>query len=384
MRHFLFFVFLFCLQQVYSQSVFNPGYIISNQNDTTFGLIENNSFVENAKYCVFKKSDNSEIIRYAPTEIKAYRFTNGKYYSSEIIYETPIFLEYLVKGNLNLFYNRDELGNNYFFVSKNNLPLTELYTSKRLVENNENFSVNSSTFAGTDTVFTEVSDDYESKARDQIFQNKKFVGILKYFTENNPKLINSINSAELSQTSLIGIVKKYNELTEVAGKNNSFSKKYKHNILVQVGGGLSVFNVIKHNGVYDYKSIFGANPQETSSPNIQRINRQTYGAQVLLQQSKSNENLYLGIGFFYNGMLTENTPFYRVPLSINYISQKMGLSPTFSYQFDLNKYAMYQKAELGLIYRFKKLSLNLTAGAYTKTFVNIYGFGSQLSLGYTL
>ena len=63
MKYCVFLVFAFCFQLSYSQSVFNSGYIISNQNDTTYGLIENNSFVENAKYCVFKKSDNSEKIR---------------------------------------------------------------------------------------------------------------------------------------------------------------------------------------------------------------------------------------------------------------------------------------------------------------------------------
>ena len=342
MRHFLFFVFIFCLQLSYSQSVFNPGYIISNQNDTTYGLIENNSFVENAKYCVFKKSDNSEIIRYAPAEIKAYRFTDGKYYSSEIIYETPVFLEYLVKGNLNLFYHRNEAGKNFFYVSKNNFPITELISKNSILNNEDGSADDMNLFPN-------------SYVGEKSFQVKKFIGVLRYYTDNHPKLTNSINDAELTHQSLIAIVNKYNTLTGGAETKSTYAKKFKRKIILQTGVGV----------------LIGIDKPENS---IKVLYMPTFGTQVLFQQSERNENLYLGIGIYPMTL--------SVPLSINYISQKQGFSPTYSYGVNLLGFAMLQKAEIGLSYRMKNLSFNLSAGVQTYLFVKILFPELQLKLGY--
>lgn len=354
------------LSCLYSQSEFYPGYIISNNNDTTHGLIENNSFVQNAKYCVFKESENAETIKYSPSDIKAYRFVNGKYYSSEMVNDVPLFLEYLVKGRLNLFFSRDKDGYNYFFVSKNDIPLTELNTSKRILGEDNSFSIDTSMFA-----FSGVTE--------KSFQSKKFIGVLKYCTDNNPKLITDINNAELTHQSLIGIVNKYNNLTDE--KENTYSKKFKRNIIVQVGSGMSVFNVVSDNAV-NFNTLLGVNAQNNADLDIQKIFRPSYGAQVLFQQSERNENLYLGLGFFHYGMLNKYISFFRVPLSINYLTQKSGISPTFSYQLDLNRFALFQMAETGLKYQLKKFLVNLNVGLYSNQFIRIYGYSMSLRVGY--
>ncbi len=341
---------------LHAQSVFQPGFVITLENDTVYGLIENNSYAQNAVYCVFKKSETTETINYSALDIKSYQFVGGKYYSSEKVGEKPMFLEYLVKGKLNLFFNRDIDGNNHFYVSKDNIPLTELYISKSILGENNEFSVDNSQFA--------FSVDGEKS-----FQSKKYIGVLKYYTENHPKLIKDIDNVGLTHQSLIKVVSKYNSLFEDVHTESAYVKKFKRKIIVETLGGFTSFNIL-----VDNSSGLNLIPQSPFYP--------SYGLQVLFQQTERSENVYLGLGFQRYGMLFEKAVFLRVPLSVNYLSQKKGFSPTFSYQIDLDKLPLYQKAEVGLKYQYDKFSLKIAADIHTRYFVKLYGLGTQLGLSY--
>ena len=83
--------------QLSGQNNFRPGYYITWENDTIFGLIDYRGEVKNSGFCLFKKDETSEPKRFEPSEIQAYRFTDSKYYISRTIHlkeqEKQVFLE---------------------------------------------------------------------------------------------------------------------------------------------------------------------------------------------------------------------------------------------------------------------------------------------------
>jgi hypothetical protein len=90
----------------------NPkeGFIITNQKDTIYGLIDYRSNTVNAKECTFKANNESEYKTYAPGQISAYRFKEtGKFYiSKKYENEDEVFAEFLISGMMNLY--RVEMG----------------------------------------------------------------------------------------------------------------------------------------------------------------------------------------------------------------------------------------------------------------------------------
>ena len=84
------------------QTVFRPGYVITNNNDTLRGLIDYRNETKSATTCVFKESETSTAKEFKPFDIKGYGFTDNKYYVSKNVkskdQEIPLFLEYLVNG----------------------------------------------------------------------------------------------------------------------------------------------------------------------------------------------------------------------------------------------------------------------------------------------
>lgn len=113
----LFFIFIFHSQ--YAQSDFREGYIINNENDTTYGLIDYRGSMRSSKHCTFKSDDASEQIKYSPSEIAGYRFTDNKYYVSRTVKReegaSVFFLEFLINGKVDIYFYRDK-GEDYYLV----------------------------------------------------------------------------------------------------------------------------------------------------------------------------------------------------------------------------------------------------------------------------
>lgn len=177
-------LFLLGTIQLIAQSDFRSGYVIKNNNDTIYGLLDYKNNNANAQKCTFRKDIKSKDQLFTPEEIKAYRFTNSNYYISKSITtknETKkLFLEYLIKGIVDIFYYSDN-GDHYFVNdSKNNLR--ELKNEKIKIEKNNTHYFN---------------------------EKKEYIGILKVIFEKSPSIINRINKVDLTQKSLIKITHDY-------------------------------------------------------------------------------------------------------------------------------------------------------------------------------
>jgi hypothetical protein len=179
-------------------SQFKKGYIITNSNDTTYGYIDFEGSAVNTTHCKFISLPDSTKHIYYPGDIKAFRFTGSKYFSTwEIRIDNElknVFLEWLIKGRASiLLYTPKDMKTRYFLKMDND-SLFELINTVSL-----------NTGLITHGIFKEeVTYEHNSK---------EYVGTLIYCLRDCPSLQSTIENSSLGGNPLIKIVKKYQEIT---------------------------------------------------------------------------------------------------------------------------------------------------------------------------
>ncbi len=178
---------------------YQPGYIITNQLDTAFGLLNNRSYVENAVGCEFKKSSEDKVVSYKPFEINSYWFTDGKYYiSKEVTIDSiaqKVFLEYLVKGKANIYYLRNPQGE-YYFIQKENESMIPLTAEKYYM----NYDESNNKWITT-----------KNENSSNIGESKKYIGTIKYVLRDAPGLYDEIDKSQLDHSDLIKLAVDYHK-----------------------------------------------------------------------------------------------------------------------------------------------------------------------------
>lgn len=172
----------------YAQTDFRPGYYITWDNDTVWGLIDYRGKIRNSSFCEFKENETSNSIRFAPSEIQAYRFVDDKYYVSKEIkfgdMGKPVFLEFLVDGITNL----------YFYCSINeSFYLIEDKKGNLLKLDNE-----------------EKKEYIEGKGY-VLKKNYEYIGCLKVVMSDCMEIQKDIEKVSMGQKSLIEITKEYHD-----------------------------------------------------------------------------------------------------------------------------------------------------------------------------
>ena len=137
-RHLLILLCAFLIKPVMAQQDFRPGYVILNSGDTLKGEIDYRADYFMGLICTFRENTNAPKRKFTADSIMAYRFTNSKYFVSENIKtegsneNKRVFLEYLIKGALSVYYLRDDNGDHYY-INKKGYNLLELPYSEQLV-----------------------------------------------------------------------------------------------------------------------------------------------------------------------------------------------------------------------------------------------------------
>lgn len=240
----LFFSFFFLLTSpLISQKDFKPGFIIKNEQDTIYGLINVNSNSKNSLSCEFKKEENAVVQHYKPFDIQAYKIDHEKFYvSKEVVFndeKKQFFLEYLVNGIVDLFYlNYNTLG--YFYIEKGD-------TIVRL-SNNEY--------------------DYKNKYGTKYRTNsKQYKGTLKYLFNDSPEIFNKINNTSLSIKPMISLTEDYHNSVCDDYKCINYRKNTKIDISIEpyVGYVYSIMGLQNSNDKYSDNSLgFGVNMRLSS------------------------------------------------------------------------------------------------------------------------
>ena len=177
------FVLLF-IYNSFGQNDWEPGYILSNPNDTIKGYIQIQDSRYNSKLCNFRIDLDGKIQVFSPKDILGYRIIGGKFYISKNIEglegETSMFLEFLIQGMVNIYHLKD---NESRFFGEKDGKIFELKNTKRILK---------------------VGD------LDYLRENKEYIGILSYMLKD-ADMLTMVQTSELTSKSLIQIAKKYHE-----------------------------------------------------------------------------------------------------------------------------------------------------------------------------
>lgn len=219
----LFFLIIFGFEEIKAQTMFRPGFIITNNNDTVKGFVDYRGDTRNARRCDFKKSLDSETKEYSPTDIKSYRFADSKFYVSKKVEvngtETQVFLEFLVDGIADLYYLLDE-SNSHYYIEKSDGKIFEL--------NNEEITV-------------------DKDGKTYIAENKAYIGLLKIAFADCPQLFKQINQTKLDTKPLIEVTKNYHNFVCTDQKCVIYEKqiapvKFTFAPIISMNGSFLVFH----------------------------------------------------------------------------------------------------------------------------------------------
>lgn len=263
---FPFFCFLF-LQVAFAQRDFRPGYIITNDNDTLYGQIDNRGNQSLSTSCVFLSADGIKT-EYTPYDIRAFRFIDGKYFIAKEIDEMMFFLEFLIHGKISIYYRYKD-GEDRYYMEKENEPLFEIKKTKELAD------IKGRT--------------YEKKS--------KYHGTLLYYTKEAPELHKKIDGiTEPTHKNMISLAQDYHNIVCDDEKCVIYEKKpARVKAAVEPVIGTSIGELLK-----------------TPYPGG--------GVYVHIAKAQRNEHLYLRTGLFVGETI-------RIPLQIEYKYPKGFFQP---------------------------------------------------------
>jgi hypothetical protein len=142
---------LICLTELaFSQSDYRNGYVITNANDTVFGLVDYREKANAFESCNFKVSGDQNTVNYGPGSIIGYGFKNDKFFQSREVSirdqsSQVVFLEVIVRGLVSLYRFKDA-----YFVEKGTGGLSELINEKKeLVVGGRRMTRNTYQYIGT-------------------------------------------------------------------------------------------------------------------------------------------------------------------------------------------------------------------------------------------
>lgn len=274
LKNLILFGLLLSIGALNAQTDFRDGYIIENTGDTLFGGIDYRGDFLMSGLCKFK--DKDDIIKnYSPNDVIAFRFIDSKYYVSREINCRKVFLEYLIKGKVNIYYMRDEDGDHYY-LDKENIRLTEIPYKE-----------------GVKYVDNEL----------KYFESKKHIGILNYYMQDASGFQSRIQSVKKPEhRSLIKLAEDYhNSVCE--GEECIVYEKKQPILKVNIEGVAGVVNYENVDDLVD-KYYFQS------------------GVIAHFWMPRTNEKIYFKTGFLYSQPEQdgEKEEYIKVPVHLGYLA----------------------------------------------------------------
>jgi hypothetical protein len=287
-----------------AQDNYRKGYIITNENDTIYGLLQNRSSKQAGRQCNFKQNEEAETSSYLPGQIIGYRFDEGKYYISKIItqygQEQTVFLEFLIKGKANFYALNDNEGSRFFIETEKD-GFVELTDHEKIVR----------TDSGT------------------FYSSNKYMGKLLYIMADYPQLATVINQTDLQSKPLIHLAKEYQTLACPTEECTVFEKRFKPvSVGISFHGGVVMKNlnmgdrIISDNRIgfcggasIRFRNILYSNERISLETGINLIKNNTFIFKSSESNTQSEKVIYYDKGYYIN-------KFDEVYFSDNYIKVK--------------------------------------------------------------
>lgn len=304
-------ILLLCLSanMVYAQTDFRPGYVIKAPGDTLYGEIDYRGDLYMSSVCRFRNAQK-ETKDYTPHEILAYRFIDSKFYVSKDVNGERNFLEYLLNGEVNVYYMRDDNGDHYY-INRDGEDLVEIPYQEdiRLIG-----------------------------GRQVLHTTNHHVGLLTYYMQDAPQLKPKIDRMKApSHHNLIKIAEEYHHAV-CDDKDCIIYEKRQPLIKVNLEAVLGV--------LYLHDKIVKTNDLD--------VNNKSYSHRGVLLHfwlPRTNEKLFLKTGFMYSKLLKlngEKIKHIQVPVHLGYMAPPTyTIRPTFSISILSPSYSAGVVAKIG-------------------------------------
>lgn len=179
---------------VMGQDNYKKGYVITLENDTLFGKINDAGGYKNSRLCTFKQHKKHKVTEYLPGEIKGYRMYDDKYYVSKPVAGNEAgkyrFMEVVIEGAVNLYHDRKSTQTAFYIQKKDGelIPLTYEVGQLRY-KPEENISV---IYSPTYTI-----------------HNRVYKDTLRYLFQDSKGALDRVENLEYDVNSLSKITKDY-------------------------------------------------------------------------------------------------------------------------------------------------------------------------------
>jgi len=288
--------FFFSIVSLKAEAKYQPGFIITNSNDTVRGFIQGYG-VNAYTHCYFKKTLNDKAVEYSPGNILAYRFDgDGKFYISK---EAPLesgnkvlFLEYLIKGKARVYFMRDDM--DHYFIETENRNIMEISEYPKIAK-----GANGTSY----------------------YKESQYKGKLKYIMSDCPEIASEIEHSSLNPTNMINLAKDYHNRVCNSEQCTIFERKIKPvKIYFSIVGGIALnkFKIAERYTNLNPEGIIGC---KVEFENFFFSSEKSTIQLGLLFQNYSNYTIYnANTTFFSNHTIKSdlNTVAVRIPLIYKY------------------------------------------------------------------
>jgi hypothetical protein len=205
-------VFFVLFINISLKAQFKEGYVITNTNDSVYGLIKSDGAISNSYFCKFKRNIGDKETTYYPSDIHSFRFLEGKYFISKTVkidstYKR-VFLEWLIKGKANILTYSGDASEIRFYLNLDADSLIELKNTKSIIG-------------------------------DQYYERKEYRGILNYYLQK-AEIKSQIDRTQFFRNSLIDVAKEYH--IKVCQNEECIVFESKNQIKVGIGLSLATYN----------------------------------------------------------------------------------------------------------------------------------------------
>jgi len=304
-----------------AQKNFRSGYIITNNRDTLFGEIDYRGDLLMGETCRFRINETENERTYSPYDIVAYRFIDDKYFISKEVFGRKSFLEFLIEGQINIYYIRISDGEHYF-LEKEGRELTEIPYKEEI---------------------TNIG------GKQYLINSTKHIGILNDFMRDAPEFQPRI--AEMGKPD-------HKRLIKLAEDYHNKVCLDKSCIVYEKALPLIRLNIEVFGGVVSYKHMdFEFFMNKEYSEHFKAKNYFQTGILTLIWMPRSNQNLFLKTGLIYSTLESNfrKISFYKLPIQIEYLYPKGIVRPKLAVGINLHKPFFHSYSFMGgLNIRIKK------------------------------
>lgn len=263
-----------------AQTDFRQGYIVKNTGDTLYGQIDYRGDILMSSICRYKHSDNT-ITEYSPNDIKCYRFIDSKFYVAKKVNNKYVFLEYLIKGIVNIYYMRDDKGDHYY-LDKEGEKLTEIPYEEGIITVNNKKMIRESTM---------------------------HIGFLNYYMQDAPNIQSQIQSIRRpNHRGLISLAEDYHNAVCSDEKCIVYEKKVPF-IKISITPFLGLVNYLGYDNLVN-----------------------EYGGYLYFWAPRFNEKIFFKTGFSHTKIPTKEKYIdaIKIPVQVQYIYRANRFQPQIS------------------------------------------------------